>query len=157
MKAVVLYWRYIAGAWIAFVFIQSLFFKFGDSVETQHIFGTLGDFFGLPWFSTYGAYLIGIAELIASILLFSPYWPWGAFLAFEIMCGAIVFHLFTPLGVVMPTFDENGQPIGDDGGLLFIMACVTCISALALVIKDWTSEDSQIRRIFNKRETAHDR
>ena len=36
---------------ISFVFIQSLFFKFADAPETQHIFNTLNDWvtgLGLP-------------------------------------------------------------------------------------------------------------
>lgn len=142
------YWRWVAAVWIAFVFIQSLFFKFSGSHETQHIFGTLGDTFGLPWFGAYGGYIIGGLELVASILLFLRFWPWGALLAFEIMSGAIVFHLFTPLGIVMPAFDEAGMKIGDDGGTLFIMACITWACSLALVVKDFTAESSQIRSIL---------
>ncbi len=150
MKFLKSYWRHILSAWIAFVFLQSLFFKFAGSYETEYIFGTLGEFFHLAWFAAYGAYLVGIAELVASILLFSRYWAWGAFLAFEIMSGAIVFHLFTPLGIVMPAFDDAGQKIGDDAGLLFFMACITGLSALVIVVYDWTSENSQIRKTFKK-------
>ncbi len=145
------YWRWVLSGWIAFVFIQSLFFKFSTSNETQHIFGVLGEFFGLAWFAAYGGYIVGGAELIAAILLFTRFWAWGAFLAFEIMSGAIVFHLFTPLGVKMPVFDSAGAVVGDDGGTLFIMACITWCCALAIVIKDWTSETSQIRGIFPRR------
>jgi len=142
------HWRWIAAAWIAFVFVQSLFFKFAGASETMHIFGTLGDWLGMAWFAAIGGYLIGGLELIASIVLFTRFWAWGALLAFEIMCGAIVFHLFTPLGIVMPAFDQSGNVVGDDGGTLFVMACITCACALSLVVKDWTSESSQIRSIF---------
>lgn len=142
------YWRQIASAWIAFVFIQSLFFKFTGSYETDHIFGTLGEWAGLPWFAEYGGVGTGIVELIASLLLFSRWWAWGALIAFEVIAGAIVFHLFTPLGIAMPLFDEAGNIIGNDSGTLFVMACVTFLCAGAIVIKDWTSETSQLRRIF---------
>ena len=140
--------RWILAVWIAFVFVQSLFFKFTGSAETQHIFGVLGEWSGLTWFAEFGAYGVGAAELLASILIFTRWWAWGSLLAFEIMCGAIVFHLFTPLGIEMPVF-ENGVNTGEtDGGLLFIMACMTWLSAIALVVKDWTSEASQLRRVL---------
>jgi len=144
------YWRWIAAVWIAFVFVQSLFFKFTGSYETEHIFGVLGDWLGMAWFGSIGGYVIGGAELVASVMLFTRIWAWGALLAFEIMCGAIVFHLFTPLGIVMPAFDSaTGAVIGDDGGTLFIMACITCVCAGSLVVKDWIAEGSQIRGAIN--------
>lgn len=145
------YWRVILAAWIAFVFIQSLFFKFSDSPETQFIFGTLGEYFGMIWFAKYGAYLVGFTELIASILLFSPWRAWGALLSFEIMTGAILLHLFTPLGVQMPVFGSQGEIIGHDGGVLFIMACFTLICAALLVLNDWVSESSQLRRVLERK------
>ena len=141
------HWRWLFSAWIGFVFVQSLFFKFADSPETQHIFGVLGEWSGFAWFAEYGAYLVGGAELLASVLLFSRWWAWGALLAFEIMCGAIIFHLFTPLGIQMPNFDSSGMDTGTtDGGLLFIMACITWVCAMILVVKDWVSKDSQLRK-----------
>ncbi len=119
---------------IAFVFIQSLFFKFSGAPETQHIFGLLGDWAGLPWFAEYGAYMVGTAELIAAILLFTPLFLHGALMAVGIMTGAIFFHLFTPLGIVMPAFNAAGEIIGNDGGTLFIMACIVWSCAVFLVI-----------------------
>ncbi|MFK8016794.1 MAG: hypothetical protein AB8G17_15280, partial [Gammaproteobacteria bacterium] len=116
--------------------IQSLFFKFTDAPETQHIFGTLNE-----WTRSLGVgnlfarngifsqYVIGSAELVASLLVLG-----GAFLrksllslggglmATGIMSGAIIFHLFTPLGV----------EVQGDGGTLFIMACLVWLSGLTL-------------------------
>ena len=149
MNYVKQYWRYIASAWIAFVFIQSLFFKFAGSYETQYIFGTLGEWAGLPFFATYGGIIIGIIELIAAVLLFTRVWPWAALLAFGIIFSAVLFHLFTPLGIEMPIFDPKGNITGYDGGTLFIMACITTLCALAIVIKDWGSNSSQIRGLIN--------
>ncbi len=145
------HWRWFAAAWIAFVFVQSLFFKFSGSYETQHIFGVLGEFFGMAWFAHYGGYIVGILELVASVLLFTRFWAWGALLAFEIMSGAIVFHLFTPLGIPMPVYNDMGDIVGNDGGTLFIMACITWGCALALLVKDVTAEVSQIRRVLPRR------
>lgn len=142
------YWRYLPSALIAIVFIQSLFFKFTGSYETQYIFSTLGNWLGMQWFVDHGAYLIGSVELLASILLFTPYWAWGSLIAFEVMVSAILFHLFTPLKVQMPVFDDAGQIVGYDGALLFGMACLVAICAVTLIVADWTSEESQIRRVF---------
>lgn len=126
----------VLSLFIAFVFIQSLFFKFSDAPETQHIFGTLN-----AWTVSLGAgnlfakngifsqYIIGSAELVASALvligafarkrLFSLA---GGLLATAIMSGAITFHLFTPLGV----------EVQGDSGTLFIMACLVWTSGLVL-------------------------
>jgi len=112
---------------VAFVFVQSLFFKFANSFETQHIFGTIGSWMtdiGVPGFfasgfAEYGGYVIGTIELVASILIL-----WrvtqiiGAALGFCVISGAIFFHLFTPLGVSV-VINEAGDK---DGGQLFAMA-----------------------------------
>jgi len=117
-------------AYIAIVFVQSLFFKFTGSEESIFIFSTLRAWSGIGLFEPAGRWIIGICELIASILLFLPRTRiFGAALAIGIMSGAISFHLFTPLGV----------EILGDGGELFILACGVWISGwiiLALSISD---------------------
>lgn len=125
--------KWVLSIFIAFVFIQSLFFKFTGSPETDFIFGTLGEWSGLAWFGKYGAYMVGIVELIASILLFTRLHALGAFLAICTMTGAIFFHLFTPIGVAQPAFDEAGKVVGNDGGTLFVMACLVWVSAAFLL------------------------
>ena len=124
---------------ISFVFIQSLFFKFTGSPETEHIFGTLNDWAGqtigienlfiAP--GIFNAYVIGTAELIASILLLAGLFtskrfliPVGALLSLGIISGAIFFHLFTPLGV----------EVMGDGGTLFFMACGIFLASIALIL-----------------------
>ena len=135
---------------IMFVFIQSLFFKFTDSFETIFIFSKLGDWSGLEWFGLYGAYIVGTAELIASIILITRFHAVGAVMALGIMTGAIFFHLATPLGVVQPAFDEAGRIIGDDAGGLFIMACLVWLSALILAIKDLRSPSSTLLTLLKQ-------
>lgn len=135
----------ILSGFIIFVFIQSLFFKFSDSFETQYIFGILADWSGLNWFGAYGGYLIGVAELIVSALLLTRYNPFGAVMAVGIMTGAIFFHLVTPLGIVQPAFNDVGEIVGNDSGALFIMACFVWLSAVVLIIQDLTSSKSLIR------------
>jgi hypothetical protein len=105
--------------YIAFVFVQSLFFKFTGAYESIYIFSTLRAWSGIALFEPFGRFAIGSFELIASILLFVPRLRiFGAALAIGIMTGAIFFHLFTPLGVV----------ILGDGGELFTLACGVWIS-----------------------------
>ncbi|RLV61041.1 hypothetical protein D5018_04160 [Parashewanella curva] len=134
--------KHIPSAFIAFVFIQSLFFKFTGSYETEHIFGTLAKWSGFDWFGVYGGYLIGFAELVASILLFTRLHGLGAAMGAGIMTGAIFFHLFTPLGVVMPEFNSMGEVIGNDGGLLFGMACIVWCCSVFLFVRDVKTEGS---------------
>ena len=120
--------------YIAVVFIQSLFFKFTGAPETIYIFGTLGRWSGITWFGNHGAVMVGTAELVAAILLFTPWRKWGALLGLLIMAGAIFFHLFTPLGVKMPEFDAAGNVTGNDGGLLFINACAVFVCAVIVFL-----------------------
>ena len=111
--------------YIAFVFVQSLFFKFTGSAESIFIFSTLRDWSGIALFEPAGRWIIGFAELIASILLFVPRLRiFGAALAIGIMTGAISFHLFTPLGIV----------IMGDGGLLFTLACGVWLSGWIILV-----------------------
>ena len=112
-------------AFIAFVFVQSLFYKFTGSEESIFIFSTLRDWSGIGLFEPFGRWFIGLSELVASILLFSARTRiWGAGMALVIISGAIVFHLFTPLGV----------EIMGDGGLLFMLACGVWLSAATILV-----------------------
>jgi len=118
--------------YIAVVFIQSLFFKFNNSPETQYIFGTLNSWGASLGFAglfapsgIFSQYLVGTAELIASTLLVVSLWKnWplvhalGAALSMGVISGAIFFHLFTPLGVQVLNADGSL-----DGGELFGLAC----------------------------------
>jgi hypothetical protein len=150
--------RYLPTAltlYIAFVFIQSLFFKFTNSPETQYIFGTLdawGASLGWPGlFATDGIfsqYVVGTGELIASIILllalsmrFRLLRPFGALMALGVISGAIFFHLFTPLGVSVLNTDGT-----HDGGELFALACGVWIAAAILI---WLSRET-VAEILSK-------
>ncbi len=126
----------------ALIFLDSLRYKFTDHPNTQEIFGRLD-----AWATTLGApglfshtgifsqYVIGAGELTASCLFitgaFLPGYRWlqalGALIGLAIMTGAISFHLFTPLGV-----DPN-----NDGGGLFLAACLVWTGCLALLAIRW--------------------
>lgn len=129
----------ILGAFVSFVFIQSLFFKYSNSVETQHIFGTLDAWAGTFGFAgvfsasgIFSQYVIGTAELLAALLILSGMFitrfrglqGLGALIGAGIISGAIFFHLFTPLGV----------EVQGDGGLLFAMAVGVWISCVTIVV-----------------------
>ena len=126
-------------AYIAAVFVQSLFFKFTGAPESIYIFSTLRDWSGIALFEPAGRWIIGVSELTASILLFVPRTRiFGAALAIGIMTGAIFFHLFSPIGVV----------ILGDGGELFTLACGVWISGWVILflsrdeIRGWINSTS---------------
>jgi uncharacterized membrane protein YphA (DoxX/SURF4 family) len=144
--------------YIAFVFVQSLFFKFSDSPETQYIFGTLdawGGSLGLPGLfaprGIFSQYVVGSAELVASLLLLAglllgrpAVHAAGALLAIGVISGAIFFHLFTPLGVQVRNTDGSL-----DGGELFALACGVWVSAAVLIAmhRDTIRDLLQRRRV----------
>lgn len=129
---------------VAFVFIQSLFFKFTGSPETVYIFQGKLD----PWAASLGfpglfapggifsAKVIGSGELAASILILIGTFVStqrliqlaGAVLGLGIISGAIFFHLFTPLGVAVQNADGSS-----DGGQLFAMACGVWIACAWII------------------------
>ena len=120
-KAVILW---ALSAYIAVVFVQSLFFKFTGAPESIYIFSTLRDWSGIALFEPAGRWTIGLCELTASVLLFVPRTRiFGAALAIGIMSGAIFLHLFSPIGVV----------ILGDGGELFTLACGVWISGWVIL------------------------
>lgn len=132
------YLPWILAVFIAVVFVQSLFFKFSNSFETQHIFTTIGTWMaavGIPQglangFAAYGGYTVGTVELMASVLLLIPRTQVvGAIISAGVIAGAIFFHLFTPLGVSV-IIDETGAR---DGGQLFAMAVGVLLASLLIV------------------------
>jgi hypothetical protein len=145
--------------YIAFVFIQSLFFKFTDSAETQYIFGTLdawGASLGWPGLfahnGIFSQYVVGTGELIASsilLLALTQRLAWlravGALMSLGVISGAIFFHLFTPLGVSVLNTDGTR-----DGGQLFALACGVWIAAALLI---WSSR-STVQSFLDRRRGA---
>ena len=100
----------------ALIMLQTLYYKFTGAPESVYIFTALD-------MEPYGRYSIGIAELVASILILFPRTSlYGAFLALVIMLGAIGSHLFI-LGI----------EILNDGGHLFIYSLIVTLSCLVLI------------------------
>jgi uncharacterized membrane protein YphA (DoxX/SURF4 family) len=135
--------------YVAFVFIQSLFFKFTGSPETVYIFEGKLD----PWAASLGfpgvfapggvfsATVVGTFELVASLLLLvgaamarrRAVQVVGATMGLGVISGAIFFHLFTPLGVAVVNADGSS-----DGGELFILACGVWVACALLL---WIRQD----------------
>jgi hypothetical protein len=103
---------------IAIILIQTLRFKFSGHEDSIYIFTQVG-------LEPVGRIGIGIAELIAGILLLFRKTAWlGATLTLGIIGGAILMHL-TQLGI----------EIKGDGGVLFYTAIVTfALAATVLII-----------------------
>jgi hypothetical protein len=136
--------HWVLTAYVAFVFIQSLFFKFTGSPETVYIFQGKLD----PWAASLGfpglfapggifsAKVVGGAELVASILLIAGalmagqrlVQVAGAAMGLAVISGAIFFHLFTPLGIAVVNTDGSS-----DGGELFTLACGVWLGCAALL------------------------
>jgi hypothetical protein len=136
--------HWLLTAYVAFVFIQSLFFKFTGSPETVYIFQGKLD----PWAATLGlpglfapggifsAKVVGSVELIASLLLIvgaalssqRAVQVLGAAMGLGVISGAIFFHLFTPLGVAVVNTDGSS-----DGGELFMLACGVWLACAGLL------------------------
>lgn len=140
--------HFILAAFVAFVFLQSLFFKFAGLFGTPaditvYIFSTIGEWItslGLSGlgaaFSSYGGWVIGAAELVASILILMPKTRmWGGMMGLGVMSGAIFFHVFTPLGL-FPYTDlscvEAGCP--QEKALFFMAVAVWGICAYFTIL-----------------------
>ena len=144
MQAFKKHLHWLLTAYVAVIFIQSLFFKFTGSPETVYIFQGKLD----PWAATLGfpgvfapggifsAKVVGSFELIASLLLLAGaavvslrvLQVLGAALGLGVISGAIFFHLFTPLGVAVVNADGSS-----DGGELFALACGVWLACAALL------------------------
>ncbi|HEY9007819.1 DoxX family protein [Ohtaekwangia sp.] len=100
----------------ALIMLQTLYFKFTASEESVYIFTTVGM---EPW----GRILVGVLELIASVLLLIPATAWlGGLLGMGLMLGAIGMHA-TLLGIAVK---------GDGGYLFFLALAVTVCCAWVL-------------------------
>ncbi len=141
--------------WICRVFLSSIPYKFSNHPDTQHIFGTIGNWMGevfFEWlgafFTQFGPYVVGSFEILTSLVLIAPaiYWilskagkidaqgvrkklhQYGGLMASAVMAGATFFHLFTPLGIEVLHKGES------DGGSLFYAAVSIMILGIVLFV-----------------------
>lgn len=102
---------------VAFILLQTLYFKFEGAEESVWIFTQLKA-------EPSGRYLAGFLELIVAILILIPKTRRvGALGAVLIMLSTIAAHIFV-LGV----------RVQNDKGLLFALACITLACALSVLI-----------------------
>lgn len=142
--------------WMCYVFLGSLPYKFTGHPDTQHIFGTIGNWLGSflgagvgSLFTNLGAYVVGSFELLTALVLLTPAVLWlfsrmrqqhfpaatrrrlhrvGGLMASGVMAGAVFFHLFSPLGIEVL---HQGQ---SDGGSLFRAALSILILGIVLFL-----------------------
>jgi hypothetical protein len=101
----------------AIIFLQTLYFKFTAHPDSVFIFEKMG-------LEPHGRIGIGIAELIAALLLIVPKTRFlGGALGLGVISGAVFSHLFV-LGI-----DVQG-----DGGSLFMLAIITFLCCLYVTI-----------------------
>jgi len=148
MQPILSLFPWAGGLFISTIFLDSLRFKFTGHPTPRHIFTTLRDWSGIDLFYPAGPWIIGLGELLSSLLLIglplifliskkqgliAPSQFFGALIAFGIMSGAISFHLFTPLGIQTPTEWLNGEPVKFSGAL-FYSACVSWVFAIIIML-----------------------
>ena len=115
---------------VTVILLQTLFFKFTGSDESVYIFTKLG-------VEPYGRIGSGIVELLASIFLFINKTKFYASItAMLTMLGALFSHLFV-LGI----------EIMNDGGLLFILACITFLLSAFLSFQYKDDILNQLKKI----------
>jgi hypothetical protein len=74
---------WVIAAWMCFIFLGSLPYKFTNHPDTQHIFSTLGSWLsGIlgdaigSLFTQFGAYAVGAFELVTALVLMIPAFLW---------------------------------------------------------------------------------
>lgn len=111
-------------AYVAFIFVWYLQYKFTGNEGSVWLFTILTDWLGLSGHEKAMRIAVGSAELAASILILIPWTQAiGALMSFGIMAGAIFFHVVSPLGI---------DPYGD-GGELFREACTVFVFSLVIL------------------------
>ena len=115
---------WLAAAWIAFEFTWYQQYKLAGPTL---VFDRLSDWSGIPEMP-FRLFVSGL-EMVATVLVLIPRTQaFGGLFTMGIMGGAILFHLFTPLGV---------DPY-EDGGNLFKEACFTFAMGAVIVVARWT-------------------
>ena len=119
-------------AWIAYVFVWYLQYKFTGQAGSVWLFTVLTDWLGFAGHEKAMRIGTGTAELVAAILCLLPATrALGAAMTVAIMAGAILLHLVTPLGI---------DPY-KDGAVLFKEACATLLAGATLL---WLSRDQAV-------------
>jgi hypothetical protein len=123
---------WIAALWIAYEFLWYEQYKLAGPTL---VFDRLSAWSGIPE-KPFRLFVAGM-EICAAVLVLVPRSRvFGAAFALGIMSGAIVFHVFTPLGV---------DPY-DDGATLFKEACFTWVMAAFVLFAHRAEAFALLRR-----------
>jgi hypothetical protein len=118
MKSAILFLEWAMRITIAYLFLQTLQFKFTAHPESVFLFNKLG-------LEPHGRIITGVLELVAAILLLiNPTKIYGIIASFSIIVGALLSHFFV-LGIKV----DGHSP------LLFIYAVVIFILSIILAYK----------------------
>ncbi len=107
---------YLAQGVAALLLLTAATMKFVGDPGSVDLFERLG-------MEPVGRYGIAITELVAALLLLSPFAALGSVIAVAVMCGAIIAHV-TQLGLV----------VNDDGGRLVAMLVVVLVCSVYVLI-----------------------
>lgn len=119
--------------WVLSILLAIFFVAFGLNKflgfmegDPGYLFRQSGELFGLPgFFENVVMYIVAIAEIAAGLMFLAPRMQkWGALLGCLIVLGALFFHLFSPLDIVVEMTPESRET---DGGMLFITALVVFV------------------------------
>lgn len=118
----------------AIIMLQTLYFKFTAAPESVFIFSQLG-------LEPFGRIGVGVAELIASILLIIPKSRFiGATMGIGLMLGAVMGHL-TKLGI----------EVMEDGGYLFALCMIVLVNCSICFFLERKQFTLFLKRISNSR------
>jgi hypothetical protein len=116
---------WVATAWIVYIFIWYLQYKFLGHPGSVELFTTITDWLGLHGHEKAMRIGTGSCELLCSIILLLPgLQGLGGLGAVTLMTGALVFHLASPLGI---------DPY-NDGGVLFKQACSVWVCGVVIAV-----------------------
>lgn len=105
---------------ISIIFLQTLWFKFSSHEDSVYIFNKMH-------LEPFGRYILGVIELIFSLLLLvKRYSFYSAIILFIIILGAIFSHIFI-LGI----------EINNDSGSLFYTAITTSLLLSTIIIYEF--------------------
>ena len=101
------YGEWLPALVIAVILAASLPFKFTGHPQPTHIFDVVGSWLGIAILRDNGALIIGGVELVAAILVLIPSLRvYGAGITFGVLTGAIIFHVFSPLGTTVTFYTD---------------------------------------------------
>lgn len=113
---------------VAAIFVMAMFPKLTGAEETKALFDVLG-------VEPMGRYAVGVAELIAVVLIINPKTSAaGAVFSLGVISGAILSHI-TKLGIMIdPVALGKPELAAIEGSSMFMMAVIVFLASSGVVI-----------------------